>query len=157
MTQEEIERAEERLIKEANRKSTVERRRYEEESYTARCEAAARRAARSSILENILERLKTELDDAVALIQSELNEKLDELYEKADGAVSGGPGSGDTDAPYEVDYSLPMRDRYITVRDYYLAYEDREQALADLRADEVAQDYLGSYYSYVLQLLMTMV
>ena len=158
MTQEEIERAAERLIKEANRKSTVKKRQYEEECYAEECRAAERRAARSSILENILGRLKTEFDDAVALIQSELDEKLEELYEKGDGGSGGGgdPGGGE-DAPYEVDYSLPMRERYITVRDYYLAYEDKQQALADFREDEIAQDYLGSYYNYVLQLLMTMV
>ena len=156
MTQEEIERAAERLIKEANRKSTVKKRQYEEECYAEECRAAERRAARSSILENILGRLKTEFDDAVALIQSELDEKLEELYEKGDGGSGGGSDPGE-DAPYEVDYSLPMRERYITVRDYYLAYEDKQQALADFREDEIAQDYLGSYYNYVLQLLMTMV
>ena len=157
MTEVEVERAAQRLIKEANRQSDVERRKYEDDRYTEECDASARRAARSSILQNILARLKEDLDDAVAEIQSELDEKLEELYAQSGASGSGPGGSGGEDAPYEVDYSLPMRERYITVRDYYLSYEDKEEALSDFLADTVAQDYLGSYYSYIQQLLLTMV
>ena len=49
-----------------------------------------------------------------------------------------------------------MRDRYVIVKDYYLAYEDKAQALADLREDDVAKDYLGNFYDYLLQLLLLM-
>ncbi len=160
MTQEEAEKAAGRLIKEANRKSDVERRAHEREKHEAVCDAAARRTARSSILATILEELKTKFDDAIAEIQSELDEKLDELYASVtepEDPSDPGPGIDTGEAPYEVDYSLPMRERYIAVRDYYLGYEDKEEALSDLLQDEIAEDYLGAYYSYVQQLLMTMV
>ena len=156
MTEEEIKKAEERLIKEANRKSAVERREYERKEYEERCRASERRTARSSILTDILEALKTDFNDKIDEIQNELNEKLEDLYSRNDVAETP-PGSGGEDAPYEVDYSLPMRERYVTVRDYYLAYEDKEEALSDFLADTVAKDYLGPYYTYVHQLLLTMI
>ena len=157
MTEEEVKKAEERLIKEANRKSAVERREYERKEYEERCRASERRTARSSILTDILEALKTDFNDKIDEIQNELNEKLEDLYSRNDVAETPPGGSGGENAPYEVDYSLPMRERYVTVRDYYLAYEDKEEALSDFLADTVAKDYLGSYYTYVHQLLLTMI
>ena len=159
MTQEEADKIAQRLIAEATRRSDVERRAHERELHEAVCDAAARRTARSTILAGILDSLKAAFDDEIARIQSELDEKLDELYADISPGTppSGDPGIDPDDAPYEVDYSLPLRERYIAVRDYYLSYEDNAEALADLRADEIAKDYLGSYYGYVLQLLMTTV
>ena len=65
MTEEEVKKAEERLIKEANRKSAVERREYERKEYEERCRASERRTARSSILTDILEALKTDFNDKI--------------------------------------------------------------------------------------------
>ena len=73
----------------------------------------------------------------------------------AEGA-SGPPGEDTGDAPYEVDYTLPMRDRYVAVKNYYLGYDDIAQALEDYLEDETAQAYLGDYYDYLLQLLLLM-
>ena len=87
--------------------------------------------------------------------------------EDPDGGSDGGNTGGGTDgedpdggqtpeAPYEVDYTLSMRDRYIAVKNYYLSIPDVAEALALLREDEVAKDYLGTYYNYVEQLLIMM-
>lgn len=84
MTEEEVKKAEERLIKEANRKSAVERREYERKEYEERCRASERRTARSSILTDILEALKTDFNDKIDEIQNELNEKLEDLYSRND-------------------------------------------------------------------------
>ena len=66
------------------------------------------------------------------------------------------PGGDDPDAPYEVDESLPMRDRYIAVKNYYLSIPDAAEALELLRDDDVAKEYLGTYYNYLEQLLIMM-
>lgn len=153
MTPEEIDEAARKLIEEANRESAAAK-----EEYTRGCvketnAAAARRLARSGILTDILARLKKEYDALADKIQRELDESLDALY--AEGETGEG-GSGGEDTPYEVDYSLPMRERYITVKNYYLSYDDPQAALDDFLEDEVAKDYLGTYYSFLQELLATM-
>ena len=55
--------------------------------------------------------------------------------------------SGNDDSGYLVDYELSYLERYIQVRDYYLGIEDANERLALLAADEVAINYLGSYYN----------
>lgn len=145
-----------RLIDGAEREIAAEENDYAGESYKARAAASARRTARSSILEKILADLKEKLDAAVADIRRQLEEDLEDLYAGEEGS---GPSSGidPGEAPYEVDYTLPMSERYAEVKAYYLAYEDKEEALADYREDKIAEDYLGVYYNYLLQLLMTQV
>lgn len=154
MTPEELEEAVEKLINEANKESENARLDYEDKVLEQKYSAIAKRIARSSILQGALERLKKELDEITARIQRELDESLEALYAEGE---QGGGGSGSTDAPYEVDYSLPMRDRYVTVKNYYLAYEDKQQAVDDYLVDEVAKNYLGPYYPYIYDLLMTYV
>ena len=78
--------------------------------------------------------------------------------EEPGGEEPGGeePGGEEPDAPYEVDGSLPMRDRYIAVKNYYLSIPDAAEALELLRDDDVAKEYLGTYYNYLEQLLIMM-
>ena len=78
--------------------------------------------------------------------------------EEPGGEEPGGeePGGEEPDAPYEVDGSLPMRDRYIAVKNYYLSIPDAAEALELLRDDVVAKEYLGTYYNYLEQLLIMM-
>ncbi len=78
--------------------------------------------------------------------------------EEPGGEEPGGeePGGEEPDAPYEVDESLPMRDRYIAVKNYYLSIPDAAEALELLRDDVVAKEYLGTYYNYLEQLLIMM-
>ena len=75
-----------------------------------------------------------------------------------DGEDPGGDGEDpdEPEAPYEVDESLPMRDRYIAVKNYYLSIPNAADALAALRDDSVAKEYLGTYYNYLEQLLIMM-
>ena len=78
--------------------------------------------------------------------------------EEPGGEEPGGeePDDDEPDAPYEVDESLPMRDRYIAVKNYYLSIPDAAEALELLRDDVVAKEYLGTYYNYLEQLLIMM-
>ena len=78
--------------------------------------------------------------------------------EEPGGEEPGGeePDGEEPDAPYEVDESLPMRDRYIAVKNYYLSIPDAAEALELLRDDDVAKEYLGTYYNYLEQLLIMM-
>ena len=78
--------------------------------------------------------------------------------EEPGGEEPGGeePDDDEPDAPYEVDESLPMRDRYIAVKNYYLSIPDAAEALELLRDDDVAKEYLGTYYNYLEQLLIMM-
>lgn len=42
----------------------------------------------------------------------------------------------------------------MAVKNYYLSYADMAEALADLQEDETAENYLGRYYDYLVQLLL---
>lgn len=146
-----------RLIAEADRETEKENAAYKEAVRKRTEEAAARRTARSSILQRALARLKEETDAALADIQRRLDEELEDLYADAEGDAPGpSPGIDPDDAPYEVDYTLPMGERYKAVRAYYLGYDDMKEAVADYGEDEIAKDYLGEYYGYLMQLLMTL-
>ena len=78
------------------------------------------------------------------------------LYAENVAGSGTGEGINPDDAPYDADYTLNARDRYLRVKDYYLSYSDLNQAYDDLSRDEIAMDYLGSYYYYLLRLLAIM-
>lgn len=153
MTTEEFEAAVDKLINESNEESEKAKRTYEEDCLAEKNRAVARRIFRSSILEKLLETLKADYDALVMKIQSDLDESLRALYSE-EAPSGGGSGTGTGDAPYEVDYTLPMRDRYLAVKDYYLSFADKAAALAALEEDEIAKEYLGTYYQYLYQLLL---
>ena len=69
------------------------------------------------------------------------------------------PQSSQTqDSPYAVDYSLSMEERYFAVRDHYMeTYEDGAERFAAFKADEVAVQYLGEWYSTLYDYLYTYV
>ena len=54
---------------------------------------------------------------------------------------------------YLVDYSLPYTDRYSIVREYYLSIKDPDERLNLYAADQVAKDYLSSYYRTLFNVL----
>lgn len=66
-----------------------------------------------------------------------------------------GDGGGDESAGYIVDYSLSYNERYVIVRDYYLAISDPDERMALYAADDVAKKYLGSYYGTLYNVLAT--
>ena len=150
MTQEELDAAVKKLIAEANDLSAEQNRKYAAAYAKAEGAALKNRTARSTIFGFVKTDLKEACDRALKKIQDDLDESLAALYLENE---QGGGGSGSTDAPYEVDYSLPMRERYVTVKNYYLAYEDKQKAVEDCKNDKIAQEYLGAYYDYLLQLL----
>lgn len=150
MTQEELDAAVKKLIAEANESSAEQNRKYAAAYAKAEGAALKNRTARSTIFGFVKTDLKEACDRALKKIQDNLDESLAALYLENE---QGGGGGGSTDAPYEVDYSLPMRERYVTVKNYYLAYEDKALAVEDCLKDEVAKEYLGAYYDYLLQLL----
>ena len=149
MTGSELEEAIARLIEEANVQTEEAKADYEAGVLRAEYGAAERRMYRSCALEQEIAELRAAYDTRILRIQKDLDESIAAL--RAEEEPSEG-GSGGEDAHYHVDYRLSMRDRYIEVKEYYLSY-DPAQALADLRQDQVAKDYLGSYYNYLLQLL----
>lgn len=154
MTAEELEEAVNKLIAAANADSETAKKEYEEDVLRAKYSALENRIVRSDILSGQLAALEEEYDALVRKIQSELDESLEALYAENEEGGGGTPPSGSEDAPYEVDYSLSMRDRYVIVKNYYLGLPDKAQALAAFQADTLAQDYLGDYYDYLLQLLL---
>ena len=151
MTGSELEQAIARLIDDANMQTENAKAAYEQGVLRAKYDAVERRAYRSCALAQELAELRAEYDTLVLRIQKDLDESIAAL--RAEEEIVGG-GSGGEDAPYHVDYRLPMRERYIEVKNYYLGIEDAAQALDELRQDSVAKDYLGNYYNYLLQLLM---
>ncbi len=154
MTAEELEKAVQKLIEEANAESAAAKSEYEKDCLEAQYDALKRHTFRSSILENLLAARKEEYDAEVLRIQKDLDESLEALYAEGDTGGETPPEIDPDDAPYEVDYTLSMRDRYVIVKNYYLDYDDMAQALADFEADDIAKDYLGTYYDYLYQLLL---
>jgi len=49
-----------------------------------------------------------------------------------------------------------LLNRFVAVKNYYLEYEDYTLAYEDIKADTVAQDYLGEYYSHLVQMFKMM-
>ncbi len=92
---------------------------------------------------------QTELD----VLIEQLNFNMS-LKEPTNGDETGGSGSDNTG--YIVDYELSYLERYIAVRDYYLAIEDPNERIALLQEDEVAKKYLNTYYSVLFDYLMTL-
>lgn len=106
-------------------------------------------SAYAQMAATIEEKYQTELDILVEQLQFNMS-----LREPTNGGETGGSGSDNTG--YLVDYELSYLERYITVRDYYLSIEDPNERIALLQADEVAQDYLGTYYSVLFDYLITL-
>lgn len=156
MTEEEVNAAVEKLVAAANEESEKAVREYEEACRQKRYGAAENRTLRSSFLEEALALLKEDNEATLKKIQEELDESLLALYAENVAGSGTGEGVNPEDAPYDADYSLNARDRYLRVKDYYLSYSDLSQAYDDLGKDEVAMDYLGEYYFYLLRLLAIM-
>ena len=101
----------------------------------------------SSLLEQKEAELQAELDYQLAIIveQYEYGMQLSEPY------IPEHPDAGQVG--YLVDYTLPYSDRYSIVREYYLAIKDPTQRMNLYANDEVAKDYLSSYYRALFNVL----
>ena len=103
----------------------------------------------STLLDSKRAELDKELEYQSALLADNL------IYNMSLNAPDVEEGDGDESAGYIVDYSLPYTDRYIAVRDYYLAIADHDERMALYNADKVARAYLGAYYSTLFNVLET--
>lgn len=101
----------------------------------------------SSLFEQKRAELEEEYNYKVGIIAEQLQYalQLNEPYPDR--------GEGDSSAGYIVDYTLSYTDRYIIVRDYYLAIEDPAERMSLYTNDETAKKYLGSYYTSLYNVL----
>lgn len=106
---------------------------------------------------SLLSDKKAELDEEVAYKCAIIADNL--IYNMSLNEPSGGGDAGDSggneEAGYIVDYTLSYNERYVIVRDYYLAIADRDERMALYAADEVAKRYLSSYYGTLYNVLAT--
>ena len=107
----------------------------------------------SNLLEDKRTALQEELDYQAALLADNLIYNMS-LNEPTNGDELGGSG-GDVGSGYIVDYSLSYNERYVIVRDYYLAIENPHERMALYTADDVAKKYLSSYYTTLYNVLYT--
>lgn len=105
----------------------------------------------SSLYEEFEKEATAEYDRQVEVLREQLifNMSLKEPTHDGETGDSGNDNTG-----YLVDYELSYIERYVQVRDYYLAIPDPDERLALYRADEVAMKYLGSYYNYLYDYLL---
>lgn len=106
---------------------------------------------------NLIEMKERELQDDLDFQTARLADNLIynmSLNEPTTGEDLGGDG-GDESAGYIVDYTLTYNERYVIVRDYYLAISDPDERMALYAEDEVAKQYLASYYSTLYNVLAT--
>jgi hypothetical protein len=101
----------------------------------------------SSLYDDKKKELEDEFDYQVEILREQLifNMSLQEPTNDGETGDSGNENGEDTG--YVVDYDLSYLERYIAVRDYYLAIEDPNERLALYASDEVALKYLSSYYT----------
>ena len=101
----------------------------------------------SSLLEQKTKEISDELEYEIGVLKEQLMYSL-----SLDGAYN---DSGSVDAPYLVDYSLSYTDRYVIVREYYMAIPDPQQRVDLYLKDDVAKQYLGKYYNSLYNVLLT--
>ncbi len=106
----------------------------------------------STLYLQLSEELRNEYKYQVEILKEQLLFNMS-LGEPTSGDETGGTGSDNTG--YLVDYELSYLERYVQVRDYYMTIEDPNERLALLAADEVAIQYLGSYYNTLFNYLST--
>lgn len=103
----------------------------------------------SSLPDHKRTELEAEFDYQVAILADQLQ------YALKVNAPYPDSGNFDESTGYIVDYSLSYTDRYIIVRDYYLAIADPAERMALYTDDDVARQYLGSYYTTLYNVLYT--
>lgn len=107
----------------------------------------------SSLFAQSAAKLQSDYQTELGILVEQLNFNMS-LKEPTNSDEVG--GSGSDNSGYIVDYELSYLERYIEVRDYYLAIEDPDERIALYQADEVAIAYLGTYYNVLFDYLMTL-
>ena len=106
----------------------------------------------SSLYSDKVAQLEADYDYEVGVLREQLIFNMSLNEPTSDDELG---GSGSDDSGYIVDYELSYLERYIIVRDFYLAIEDASERLALYAADETAQEYLGDYYTSLYNYLST--
>ena len=141
-----------KLIRTAQQKKNELEHKLEQQLQAYYCLCNTNNMYLSSLYNDKKAELEAEVDYQVEILREQLLFNL-ELGEPTHDGETG--GSGSDDSGYIVDYELSYLERYIAVRDFYLAIEDPAERMALYAADEVAAEYLGSYYSTLYNYLST--
>lgn len=107
----------------------------------------------STLLDEKKAELQKDLDFQMAILADNLIYNMSLNEPTTDDDLGG--DEGDEGAGYIVDYSLSYNERYVIVRDYYLAIEDPAERMALYTADDTARKYLSSYYTTLYNVLYT--
>lgn len=142
-----------KLLRTAQQKKDELYRRAEKELRVYRALTLGAGMKYSSLYKSKQADLQAQLDTETAVLAENLIYNMS-LNEPTSGGDLGEQG-GDESAGYIVDYSLSYNERYVIVRDYYLAISDPAERMALYGADEVAKKYLSSYYSTLYNVLYT--
>lgn len=107
-------------------------------------------ASVSSLYECFSAAANAEYERQVDVIREQLQFNMT-LKEPTTGDESGDNGNDTTG--YLVDYELSYLERYVQVRDFYMAIPDPNERMILFINDTVAQEYLGTYYNYLFDYL----
>jgi len=142
-----------KMLRTAQQKKDELVRKFEKELNMFRAVVFTSGMKNSTLIEDKDRELRDELGYQTALLADNLIYNMS-LNEPSNGGNIGGDG-GDEEAGYIVDYTLTYNERYIIVRDYYLAITDPDERMALYAADETAKKYLSSYYTTLYNVLAT--
>lgn len=142
-----------KMLRTAQQKKDELVRKFEKELNMFRAVVFTSGMKNSTLIEDKDRELRDELGYQTALLADNLIYNMS-LNEPSSGGDIGGDG-GDEEAGYIVDYTLTYNERYIIVRDYYLAITDPDERMALYAADETAKKYLSSYYTTLYNVLAT--
>ena len=134
-----------RLLRAAQKQKNELKRKAEEDFKKFREKVLGAGMKNSSLLADKRAALDEEVNCKCAILADDL------IYNMSVSSVN----SSDADSPYLVDYSLSYNERYVIVRNYYMAITDREERMRLYSADEVAKKYLGAYYETLYNVLAT--
>ncbi len=141
-----------KLLRTAQQKKNALEHEMRQELEVYRCLCYTNNVFRSSLYEDKKAELEQEYEYQVEILREQLIFNMS-LNEPTHDGETGDDGGDDT--AYIVDYELSYLERYIIVRDYYMSIEDPAERMALYTADEVAKQYLGSYYSTLYNYLGT--
>lgn len=142
-----------KLLRTAQQKKNEMVRKKEKQLAELKLIVSANNMQNSCVYAQEAEQIEDDYQTDLAILIEQLQFNMSLREPTSDGETG---DSGNDDTGYIVDYELSYLERYISVRDYYLAIEDPNERIALLQADTVAQEYLGTYYSVLFDYLVTL-
>ncbi len=138
------------LLRTAQKKKNEMRRKLEQDMKLFQKLVLTDGMQNSSLLQQKRDELENNFEYELGIIVEQLRYAMNVSEPPPDDGSSG----GDESAGYIVDYSLPYTDRYNMVRDYYLSIRDPAERMSLYGADDVAKQYLDSYYGSLYSVLL---